>query len=410
MTIEIKILNAERGEIRIDGEIGGGWFEESPVTAKQFAKDLKALGKPKALDIYINSPGGSVFDGQAIYNQIKRHAAKKTAYIEGLAASIASVIAMAADEIVIPENALMMVHRASGVVAGDAGDMRRTAETLERVESGMIAAYVAKTGRDADDIQELMNAETWMTGAEAVALGFADRVGDPIEATACITPDALAHFKAPPMAITTLAPQPIPADSVPKEEPMNEPVTEATETPAVADPVVEPVVAPESPVVSDTPSAPVVVAAPVADAEHAAFIAAQCHQSGCSVLAAGLIAAQATKAQVEARMAEAAQIKAACVLAKLPAQTDHYLASGMGLTAVRADLFLQLAARDQQAPVNTALSTEATQAAASLPLEDRCKAEWQASPSLRAEFADSLDSFIAYSRAASNGQVRVFTK
>jgi ATP-dependent protease ClpP protease subunit len=216
MTIEFKSLTHDRAEIRIDGVIGGGWFDEDPVTAKSFAKNLKALGKPKSLDIYINSPGGSVFDGNAIHEQLKRHTAQKTVYVEGLAASIASVIAMAGDEIVIPENAYLMIHRVSGMVAGDAADMRKTADTLEKIESGIVAVYAAKTGRDAAEINEMMADETWMTGPEAVALGFADRTTDALAATACLTPDVLQHFKTPPVAMMT------PSVSTPKDVPMTD--------------------------------------------------------------------------------------------------------------------------------------------------------------------------------------------
>lgn len=407
MTIDIKNATPDQADILIYGEIGGGWFSDpdNTVTAKNFAADLKALGKVKNLNIYINSPGGAVFEGQAIYSQLKRHAAHKTVHIDGLAASIASVIAMAGDTIIMPDNALMMIHRASGLCMGDASDLRKTADALEKAEAGIVAAYAQKTEKSTDELLALMAEETWMTAAEALEMGFADQTDAATPMTACASPAALARFKHPPETLLNMTASAPPTPSL--ENPMSETVPETPATPAIPDPVPEPVAAPESPVISDAPPAAPVV---VADAEHAAFIAAQCHQARCSVLAAGLIAAQATKAQVEARIAEATQIKAACVLAKLPEQTDHYLASGMDITAVRADLFLQLAARDQQTPVNTALSTEATQATASLPLEDRCKAEWQASPALRAEFADSLESFIAYSRAAHNGQVRVFTK
>lgn len=337
MTIDIKNATPDSADILIYGEIGGGWFSDpdETVTAKGFAADLKALGKVKNLNIYINSPGGGVFEGQAIYNQLQRHAAHKTVHIDGIAASIASVIAMAGDTILMPENALLMVHRASGFGIGNAHDLRKVADSLEKAETGIVAAYAQKTGKSSDELLALMDDETWMTADEAVALGFADQIDTAIPMVACATPEALSRFKHPPAVLLNQAmSEPIPSShpATSQETPMDESNPENPAPPAVADPLPEPTA--------------------VADAEHAAFIAAQCHQFGCSVLAAGLIAAQATKAQVEARIAEAAQIKAACVLAKWPDKTDHYLASGMDLTAVRADLFLQLAARDQQAPLN----------------------------------------------------------
>lgn len=350
MSIDIKNATPDQADILIYGEIGGGWFSDpdQSVTAKGFAADLKALGKVKNLNIYINSPGGAVFEGQAIYSQLKRHAAHKTVQIDGLAASIASVIAMAGDTVIMPDNALMMIHRASGLCMGDAEDLRKTADALEKAEAGIVAAYALKTGKPTDELLALMAEETWMTAADALALGFVDQASPAIPMTACATPEALARFKHPPAALLQASAPSVP--NPPLESPMSEPLTESPAPPVAADPVS----VPESPAEASAPPAPSASTA-VADAEHAAVIAARCHQSGCSALAAGLIAAQATKAQVEARIAEATQIKAACILAKLPEQTEHYLTSGLDLTAVRADLFLQLAARDQQAPVNTAL-------------------------------------------------------
>lgn len=351
MSYTCKSLSADRAEIRIDGEIGGGWFTEDPVTAKQFAKDLKALGKPKALDIYINSPGGSIFDGSAIYNQLKRHTATKTVYVEGLAASIASMIAMAGDEVVIPENAFLMIHRANGFVQGDAGDMRQMADVLEKLESGIVTAYVAKTGRDAAEINEWMADETWLTGPEAVALGFADRTTDAIPATACLTPTALTHFKAPPAPIAALAPLVSDSDSATQDVPMTD-VTDTESPPPAAESAAlpDPVAASEGAIESPAPvSIPVDSAAIAA---HCARIAADCASAGFPQLAAGLIAQQAEPAVVADRLSMAAQIKAACALAKLPERLDHYLNSGMTETEARADLFTLLAARDQETPLN----------------------------------------------------------
>lgn len=331
-----KALDADRAEIRIDGEIGGGWFDEDPVTAKQFAKNLKALGKPKELAIHINSPGGSVFDGSAIYSQLKRHKARKTVFVEGLAASIASMIAMAGDEVVIPANAFLMIHRASGLAQGDADEMRKTADVLEKLESGIVAAYVEKTGRDADEINELMADETWMTGAEAVAFGFADRTTDAIQATACLTPSALACFKTPPAALMT------PPLSISEEDcTMSDEIEAAPLESEPAPPVVE---------VSDS-APPVLDASSVAAA--CAATASACATAGFPQLAADLIARQASADVVAARLRMATQIKAACTLAKLPERLDGYLNSGMSDIEVRADLFEHLAARDQEATLKT---------------------------------------------------------
>ena len=126
------------------------------IPAKAFLDELKALGPVAELTVRINSPGGSVFDGVAIYNALKRHDAAITVWIDGIAASIASMIAMAGDEVVMPENAMLVLHDPSGLVAGTASDMRAMAEALDRMKAGMVAAYRDKSGRDDAEIEALM--------------------------------------------------------------------------------------------------------------------------------------------------------------------------------------------------------------------------------------------------------------
>lgn len=394
MAYDFKSLSESRAEIRIDGQIGGEWFEEDPVTAQKFAKDLKALGQPTALDIYINSPGGSVFDGSAIYSQLKRHAAKKTVYVEGLAASIASMIAMAGDEVVIPKNAFLMIHRASGAAMGTAADMKKMADVLEKIESGIASAYIAKTGRDAEEIQALMEAETWMNGEEAVALGFADRVTDPVTATACLTPDALRHFKTPPAALTALATPPV-SVSVPQEEPMPD-VPDLKNPPSAAEPdaLPEPPAAPEPAADSASPApepaAPVAAepestgepgAAAVAAA--GAAIADACAKAGFPQLASGLIARQAKSEEVAARLAQAKDIQAACALARHPERVDGYLMAGLSVIEARADLFFALAQEDRAQPTDSALPV------ASDPLRDAVAAYQKEHPNASPEIAEA---------------------
>ena len=163
------------GEILVYDEIGG-WG----ITAKQFALDLKALGAVKELTVRINSPGGSSFDGVAIYNALARHPAHKTVWVDGFAASAASVVAMAGDEIVMPGNTIMMIHEPYGGAVGTAADMRAMAEALDRARRAIVGIYAAKTERAADEIEALLAAETWMSAREAFDLGFADRVADPV--------------------------------------------------------------------------------------------------------------------------------------------------------------------------------------------------------------------------------------
>ena len=166
-------------EIVIYDEIGA-----FGIPAKAFLDELKALGPVAELTLRINSPGGSVFDGVAIYNALKRHDARVTVWIDGIAASIASMIAMAGDEIVMPENAMLMLHDPSALVIGTAADMRGMAEALDKMKAGMLAAYRDKSRRDDAEIEALMAAETWLSAQEAVDLGLADRVEQPVRMAA----------------------------------------------------------------------------------------------------------------------------------------------------------------------------------------------------------------------------------
>lgn len=158
----------------------GGWG----IGAAQFKAELSALGDVAALDVHIHSPGGSVIEGTAIYNILRDHKARKVCTVDGLAASMASVVAMACDEIRMPSNALMMVHNPWMSTAGDADQLRNDADFLDKLANGIRGAYARKTGKSDDDIRAIMDAETWMDGNEALAAGFCDSVTDPLAVAA----------------------------------------------------------------------------------------------------------------------------------------------------------------------------------------------------------------------------------
>lgn len=165
------------------------WGDE--VTPKEFAEELKSVGDVEVLNVYINSLGGDVFAGQAIYSQLKRHKAHVVVRVDGVAASIASVIAMAGDEIIMPLNAMMMIHNPWVWGAGDAQEFRELAEFLDNVRKTMIAAYRDKTGLSDEEIIQLMDDETWFTAEEAVEKGFADRVEQAQKVAAALKGDTL---------------------------------------------------------------------------------------------------------------------------------------------------------------------------------------------------------------------------
>ncbi len=153
------------------------------VTAQDFISEIKGL-KDMPINLRINSLGGDVFDGMAMYNVIKRRDAKTTVYIEGIAASIATIIALGADEVVMAENSLFMIHNAWGGASGEAKDMRKTAETLEKITSELTDIYVKKTGLSYDAVAQMMDEETWLNAEEAYKLRFIDTISDSIKVAA----------------------------------------------------------------------------------------------------------------------------------------------------------------------------------------------------------------------------------
>lgn len=149
------------------------WFG---ITASMFVEALESLGDVNDIHLHVNSPGGDVFDGLAILNSLRHHQAHVTAVVDGLAGSIASVIAVGADETVMAENSEMAIHDAWGVCVGPAADMRDTADLLDMQSENIAAIYAAKADTDAAEWRGLMQAETWFVGQEAVDAGLADSV------------------------------------------------------------------------------------------------------------------------------------------------------------------------------------------------------------------------------------------
>lgn len=175
---------SDKSEIWIYEEIGEDFFDGSGVTAKSFQKELSGI-KASQIDLHINSPGGLVFDGITIFNLLKQHKANITTYIDGLAASIASVIALAGDKVIMAENALFMLHNASGVVFGNSNDMRDFAEKLDKVNGSISTTYISKTGKNEKEINTMMNDETWLTAKDALEAGFIDEISGDADMSAC---------------------------------------------------------------------------------------------------------------------------------------------------------------------------------------------------------------------------------
>lgn len=283
------------------------------VTAANFDRDLKALGPQANLVMRINSPGGETPSAASIYNMLERYKVKNntdlTVVIDGIAASAASWIAMLGDEVIMPENSLMMIHDPSGFAMGTSRDMRSLAAVLDKIKQGMVAAYVKKSGQSREDVEAIMEAETWYDAQEAVDAGFADRVDNPIEIAAAMDGFSgyLAHFKNPPEVPVVARAR----SGAHQETPM---VTKPNETPAemearlraeitaslAAAPKPEPVVAPVIPV-AETPAA--------------------------------------MEARIRGEVTSAnADINALCKIAGKPEKATEYIAQGKTPTQVRDDL------------------------------------------------------------------------
>lgn len=156
---------------------GAGYAAHS---AQSFKQELDDLGEIETLNIYINSPGGDVFEGNTIMNMLKRKKCTKNVYVDGLAASIASVIAMAGDKIIMPSNAMMMIHNAWTYAAGNSNELRKLADDLDKVNASIRQTYLDKAGDKLDEetIITLMGNETWLTAQECFDYGLCDVVGE----------------------------------------------------------------------------------------------------------------------------------------------------------------------------------------------------------------------------------------
>lgn len=164
----------EPATVQIFDQIGEDWFGGSGLSAKQFSDVLAEVGNGPLL-VEINSPGGNVWDGLSIYNQLRGRKAPVTTRVVGIAASIASIIALAGDRVEMADAALMMIHDPSGMASGTSDDMRKMADALDQHAQVLVGVYAKKTGRSPESIRAAMKAETWFTTAEALAFGLVDK-------------------------------------------------------------------------------------------------------------------------------------------------------------------------------------------------------------------------------------------
>ena len=182
----------EKAEILIYDDIGEGWF--GGISAKSFADEVKKLGNIKEINVRINSYGGSVFDGLAIYNTLKKHPANVTVDVDGIAASIASIIAMAGDTVNIAENGFLMIHDPWTMAMGTAEDLRSEADVMDKVRTSLLDTYMTKATTDRDTISQMMTDETWLTAQEAADIGLVHNLTEEAKLAACANKEIMKQF------------------------------------------------------------------------------------------------------------------------------------------------------------------------------------------------------------------------
>ena len=285
------------------------------VSAKSFLNDLRTVTTDE-VDVEINSPGGDVFAGLAIYNGLRASGKKINVKVLGLAASAASLVAMAGDTIEMPENAFMMIHNPWGFAMGGADEMRNTADVLDKIGTGLVSTYAKRTGKTDQEITALLDAETWMTAQEAVDAGFATSVTPALAVKASYSEDRLPEN----VRLAFKAQAPTTDGSAPAEAP--------------------------APVFGETLAAQVQA---IADAAGLGQYAAMW----------GADPALRNAEQVTARAELAREVQALCALAKRPEMADKFIKAATPLQDVRADIFAALEADYEH--VDTAPPAKQTQ-------------------------------------------------
>lgn len=268
------------------------------VSAKNFLNDLRSITGAE-VDVEINSPGGDVFAGLAIYNGLRASGKKINVKVLGLAASAASLVAMAGDAIEMPENAFMMIHNPWGFAMGGADEMRNTADVLDKIGASLVSTYAKRTGKSDAEIAALLDAETWMTAQEAFDAGFATSVTPALAVKASYSEDRLPEN----VRLAFKAQAPTTDDSAPAEAP--------------------------APVFGETLATQVQTIANAAGlAQYAALWSAD--------------PALADAEKVTARASLARETQALCALAKRPEMADKFIRAATPLLDVRAEIFAAL--------------------------------------------------------------------
>ena len=200
----LKKINDDVGEVMLYSVIDSDSFWGDETTPENFSKDLDSLGDIKTLNIYINSPGGDIFAGYAICSILNRKTYEKIAYIDGLGASIASVIPMCCDKVYMYTNTMMMIHKPWSSKTGNATTLRTAADRLDKIEDTIIDLYLKRVNLDKETISKMLEDETWLSAEECVKHGFADEILGENKVVACIDPELMKGYKNLPESIKNM--------------------------------------------------------------------------------------------------------------------------------------------------------------------------------------------------------------
>lgn len=300
-------------------------------SSKALFERLDALGTLEEITVRINSPGGDVFEALAMHNALARHPARIVAYVDALCASAATLVALAADEVRMADNALWMVHEPWTVATGNAADLLKQSDLLDTVADQIVTIYARRTGMTPAAIREWMRAETWFTAAEALAAGFVDAIDEPLR-IAALTRHPLHQFSNAPQEtpmseeLPTLAVDPTP-EPAPTPDPLPEPAEELAATPAE----------------------------PTAEAPLGALALFQMCQSAQEMgLVEGLLAAPHTLSQVNARLEEVRAVRKICAVAKTPELVEVFIKSALTPEAAALAALNYLAERQEKTAIDSA--------------------------------------------------------
>lgn len=202
------VCAGDSAEIYLYDVIGNDVF--GGIGAKQFADELNKAKSAKSITLRVNSPGGDVFEGFAMYSLLKAHKASIDVKVDGLAASIASVIAMAGDSIEIASSAYFMIHDPWTMAGGNATELRKQADLLDKVRDSIVETYASRTKQKPADLAEMMAGEKWMNATESVDFGFADSVAAEQAVAACLRPELFRYRNMPKALVEPEAPATIP--------------------------------------------------------------------------------------------------------------------------------------------------------------------------------------------------------